>query len=375
MKIRRRLQKIIIQLAFLAVIFLDLLQWHTWYLASFCSLYFLYDYMAYRMGAILDFNASQGMRENITLKDIKKIENRYTGLAAFSTPEKRAMNRSPLDRYFYYDRYEQAQKRLNEYAGKAERVLDMGCGFGVNTLHVCNNLGRTAIGLDLDHLKLIKASEKAAKDSLCKDIAFITGDACHTPFKDASFDCIFMAEVIEHLIHPENGIIACHDLLRDGGILILTTPSSHDLDYSCNPLIISEKILSLTWDHLLPPYHSLHARFEYNRKSPEPQYGIHYHFSYQKIRDLLHRNGFRTLQKGSFEMEIALFPIMEFLFQGNMQMISRFVGPVEDFFRKVPIVKNMGQHIIWVAQKIGKDRNSEIEKTPANVPRSGKNIP
>lgn len=368
MKIRRRLRKIIIQLAFLAVIFFDLLRWHTWYLASFCALYFLYDYIVYRIGAILDFNASQGIRENISLKDIKKIENRYTGLAAFSTPEKRAINRSPLDRYFYYDRYKQIQKLLNEYAGKAERVLDIGCGFGVNTLHVCNNLGRTVIGLDLDYLKLIKASEKPARSPSNGNMAFITGDACHMPFKDISFDCIFMAEVIEHLIHPENCIIACTDLLCDGGILILTTPSSHDLDYSCNPLIISEKILSLIWDHLLPPYHSLHARFEYNRKNPEPQYGIHYHFSYQKIQDLLHRNGFRTLQKGSFEMEIVLFPIMELLFRGNLEMIGRFVQPVEKVLQIVPLVKYLGQHIIWVAQKIGKDGNSEIEKNTRQFP-------
>ena len=351
MKIRRRLRKIILHLAFLTVIFFDLLWWRVWYPASFCALYFLYDYISYRGGAILDFRASQDLRDNITLRDIQKIENHYTELHAFSTPEKRAMNRSPLDRYFYYDRYEQAQKRLNQYAARTERILDLGCGFGLNTLHVCNNLAGTVIGLDLDHLKLIKASEKTKKNPLCQNIAFITGDACHTPFKDASFDCILMAEVIEHLIHPEKGIAACHDLLCDGGILILTTPSSHNLGYRCNPLIILEKALSLISDRLLPPYHNLHARFEYDREKPEPQYGIHYHFSFQQMSDLLDRNGFRTLQKGSFEMEIALFPIMELLFRGNLEMISRFVRPVEDAFQKLPLVKYLGQHIIWVAQK------------------------
>jgi SAM-dependent methyltransferase len=337
----------------LAVIFLDLLWWRAWYPASFCALYFLYDYVSYRFAAILDFRASQGLRENITLGDIKKIENRYTGLDAFSTPEKRAMTRSPLDRLFYYERYDQAQKLLNKYAGRAERVLDLGCGFGLNTLHVCNKLGGTVMGLDLDHLKLIKASEKAIRSPLCKNIAFIAGDACRPPFKDASFDCIFMAEAIEHLIRPEKGIAACHDLLCDGGILILTTPSSHNLDYSCNPLIILEKTLSLTSDRLLPPYHSLHARFEYNRKNPEPQYGIHYHFSFQEMRDLLEKNRFRTIKKGSFEIEIPLFPIMELLFRGDLEMISRFVRPVENAFQKLPLVKHLGQHIIWVAQKIG----------------------
>jgi len=180
-----------------------------------------------------------------------------------------------------------------------------------------------------------------------------------------------MAEVIEHLIRPENGIAACHDLLCDGGILILTTPSSHNLDYTCNPLIILEKLLSLISDRLLPPYHSLHARFEYDRKKPEPQYGIHYHFSFQKMWDLLHRNGFRSIQKGSFEMEIALFPIMEFLFRGNLEMSRQFVRPVEDAFQRLPVVKYLGQHMIWVSQKIGDYEKREMEKTPANDPKPG----
>jgi ubiquinone/menaquinone biosynthesis C-methylase UbiE len=348
-----RLRKIIIQSLFLGMTLFDLLWWHKWYPAFLGTLYFTYDYISYRVNAIMDFKASKRLRENITLKDIKKIENDYTQLDAFSSPEKRAMNRSPLDRYFYYDRYKQAEKRLNKYAEKSKRILDLGCGFGLNALYACRNLRGSVIGLDLDYLKLIKANKKAVGDPSCKNIAFVAGDACSMPFKDTSFDCILMTEAIEHLIHPERGIAACHDLLCDGGILILTTPSSHNLNYTCNPMIVLEKILSLIWDAFLPCYHSLHARFEYDRKNPESQYGIHYHFSIQKMWELLNRNGFRTMEKGSFEIEIAIFPIISLLFHGNLKMISHFVGPVEAVVHKLPVLKYLGQHIIWVAQKTG----------------------
>ncbi len=234
-------------------------------------------------------------------------------------------------------------------------------------MYVCRNLRGRVTGMDLDYLKLIKANENAAGDPSCKNIAFVAGDACSPPFKHERFDCIFMAEAIEHLIHPENGIAVCHDLLCEGGILILTTPSSHNLGYSCNPMIVLEKILSLLSDAVLPSYHALHARFEYDRKNPEPQYGIHYHFSFQKMEDLLSKNVFKTMEKGSFEVEIALFSILEILFRGNLEMIRDVIGPVETAIRKLPVVKNLGQHIIWVAQKTGAHKKREVEKNRTNI--------
>jgi len=352
MKLSRRLRKIMIEMAFLVGMILDLVWWHVWYLTVLSSLYFIYDYISYRREAILSFRASRPVREAMTLRDVKEIENRYTSLEAFSVPEKRAMTRPPLDRYFYYVRYQRAQMLLDKYASGAKRVLDLGCGFGLNTLYVCQNLETAATGVDLDHLKLLEASRRAADSPLCKEVAFVTGDACHPPFKASSFDCILMAEALEHLIRPEKGIAACKDLLCDGGTLILTTPSHHNLNYSSNPLIVLEKLLSLVWDGLLPPYHNLHAQSEYNRKNPESRYGIHYHFSYQNLSTLLHSSGFKSILKGSFEMEIPLFPIIELLFRGELDRIRKFVGPIELVLARLPLVKYLGQHLIWVAQKI-----------------------
>ena len=66
----------------------------------------------------------------------KEIERVYTLREDFNTQEKRARSRPPLDRHFYYARYERVQKLLDRFARKATRVLDMGCGFGRNTLYI-----------------------------------------------------------------------------------------------------------------------------------------------------------------------------------------------------------------------------------------------
>ena len=351
MKASRSLKKTTIETALLAAMFLDVIWWHAWYLMSLCALYFIYDYVHNRREAILNFRASKSLREAMTLRDVKEIENRYTALDGFNSPEKRAMTRPPLDRYFCSLRYDQTQMLLDRHARRAKRILDLGCGFGLNTIYVCKNLKKNVTGLDLDYLKLIEAIRRVGNRSVCKRISFVAGDACHPPFKASSFDCVLMAEVVEHLIRPEEGIGACKDLLCDGGILIITTPSRHNLNYSSNPLVALEKILSLVSDDVLPPYHNLHALCEYDRRNPEPHYGIHHHFSYQSLSNLLRKNGFRIIAKASFEIEIPLFLLIEFLFRGDVERIKKFVGPMETIFERLPLFKYLGQHLVWLAQK------------------------
>jgi ubiquinone/menaquinone biosynthesis C-methylase UbiE len=351
MRISNRLIKTLIETILLIVLVLDLIWLQTWIVLLVCVLYFVCDYLLYRREAVLSFKSSRTIRESMTLNDVKEIESCYTALKEFNTPEKRALTRPPLERYFYYLRYEQVKRLLDKYAKGAKRVLELGCGFGVNTFYICENLKIPVTGLDIDHLKLIDASQKASKLSLCKEIEYVTGDACHPPFKASSFDCILMTEVVEHLIHPEKGITASNYLLCNGGTLILTTPSSHNLNYSSNPFLILEKSLSLGSDRLLPPYHNLHAEFEYNRKKPEPQYGMHYHFSYKELSTFLRTNGFQNIFRGSFEIEFPLFPIIDFIFQGNLEKIKKYVGPIETILKRIPLLRYMGQHLILVARK------------------------
>jgi 2-polyprenyl-3-methyl-5-hydroxy-6-metoxy-1,4-benzoquinol methylase len=295
----------------------------------------------------------------MTLRDVKDIEAHYSALDTFNSPAKRALMRPPLERYFYYLRYEIVQGLVDGYAKAATKVLDLGCGFGVNTFYMCENLSVPVAGLDLDKLKLVEASLRAENQSKCERIAFVTADVCRPPFKASSFDCILMTEVLEHLIRPDEGLRACSHLLPAGGILILTVPSRHNLNYSANPFQVLEKIFSLVSDRVLPSYHNLHARFEYNRKDPETQYGMHHHFSFQRLSAILQKNGFEGIFRGSFEIEIPLFPIIDLLSRGDVEKIRKYVGPIEAILERIPFLKHLGQHQILILRKTAdlRDRN------------------
>ncbi len=264
---------------FCLILFLfDLLFFKTRILAAASLTYFIYDFVRYRYEAFLNYRESRVMREEMTIGDIRSIERKYSLRDDFDTFEKHASARSPLDRHFFFAKYQRVRELLLPYASKKGLWLDLGCGFGEDVLFISQQVAQKVVGLELDDIKLLSASKRIQEKTLSRQVSFSVGDAVHAPFRSQTFDTILMTEVLEHLIDPAKGVKSCQFLLKEGGILVLSTPSRHNLGYSLNPLFLLEKSLSLLDERVLPRYHSLHARSEYNRKKPEPEYGIHHHF-------------------------------------------------------------------------------------------------
>ena len=351
MEVSERLRRSSGELVAVAILLLDLIWWRAFLPAALALAFLLWFFFRYRREAVLSYCHSEPVRCRMALADIRDIERKYTRRDDYNSPEKRALVRKGLDRYFYYVRYERVQALLDTFAADSKRVLDMGCGFGRNTLYVAENLKRPAVGLDLDDLKLAWAASEASRHGTIGNVGFVCADAALPPLRAGSFECIVMTEALEHLISPAQGLAACHELLLPGGILIITVPSRHNLAYSINPFIVLEKIVSLVDDRVLPPYHGLHARFEYDRHNPEPQYGMHYNFSGQRLEGLLSQAGFSTIRRESFEIEIFPYLAIEFLCQGDVQRMKRLVAPLEALVTRLPVIGRMGQHLVWVARK------------------------
>lgn len=52
---------------------------------------------------------------------------------------------------------------------------------------------------------------------------------------DKKFDTIIAGEIIEHVKDPINFLTNCYSLLKDNGVLVLTTPNASSLSYMVNP--------------------------------------------------------------------------------------------------------------------------------------------
>ena len=108
-----------------------------------------------------------------------------------------------------------------------QRLLDAGCGEG---RHCFGALARGAhvVGLDLDAASLRRAAGALAAGARQRGAlgAMLRGDTFALPFRDASFDRVICAEVMEH-VHDYRG--AARELarvLRPGGRLAVTIPTA-----------------------------------------------------------------------------------------------------------------------------------------------------
>ena len=113
-----------------------------------------------------------------------------------------------------------AVQRYLEGVPEGARVLDLGCGDG---RFLSGFLHR---GWEISCLE-IDASAVARGRAEFPKIAFYVGDATAEPpaqLRRGSFDAIISTEVIEHVYSPRGLLRNAYELLKPGGILVLTTP-------------------------------------------------------------------------------------------------------------------------------------------------------
>jgi ubiquinone/menaquinone biosynthesis C-methylase UbiE len=109
-------------------------------------------------------------------------------------------------------------KVLFELSEKAKSVLDLGCGEGTR-LSIIAKGKKKAVGVDYNDTALRLAKKRYPK---CE---FVKSDLGNLPFKDDSFDLVYLAYVLEHLDNPEKVIIESGRVTKDGGYLVFVSPN------------------------------------------------------------------------------------------------------------------------------------------------------
>ena len=100
----------------------------------------------------------------------------------------------------------------------AERVLDLGCGAGTDSLVAAQMVGAGGhvTGIDMTAAMLAKARAAAAELGVT-NVEFVEGEAERLPFSDASFDVVISNGVID-LIPDKDAVLAeLYRVLAPGG--------------------------------------------------------------------------------------------------------------------------------------------------------------
>jgi len=127
-------------------------------------------------------------------------------------------------------------------------VLDIGAG---EKQTIFNKKITKYVRLDNDKIF------KETSGNVLQDNLDVCGDAHNLPFKNNSFDCTVMLQVLEHLNEPQTAIKEAHRVLKHNGIFAITVPF-------------------MVKEHSIP-----HDYYRYT------QYGLRY---------LLEKNGFKVLK-------------------------------------------------------------------------------
>jgi 2-polyprenyl-3-methyl-5-hydroxy-6-metoxy-1,4-benzoquinol methylase len=97
-------------------------------------------------------------------------------------------------------------------------ILDVGCGDGtVSRLFL--RAGKVVFGVDI----VPEFAEKASKKGIEAKVADVTKDGL--PFLEMEMDVVCAGALIEHLYDPEFFLRECHRVLKEDGLLVLSTPN------------------------------------------------------------------------------------------------------------------------------------------------------
>ncbi|HEY98582.1 MAG TPA: methyltransferase domain-containing protein [Dehalococcoidia bacterium] len=102
-------------------------------------------------------------------------------------------------------------------AGRGTRLLDLGCGTGRFSFPFAVNLGCHVTGADSSPEMLARARKKDNGRLITWDIA----DAQFLPYKDESFDVVFMSHLLHHVDSPQRVIRGCYRVLVRGGVILV----------------------------------------------------------------------------------------------------------------------------------------------------------
>lgn len=110
------------------------------------------------------------------------------------------------------------------HPGKEARVLDLGTGWGTFLVVLAPRV-REIVGLDFSQKAVATCATRIRRLGL-RNVRLLRSDATRTGLRDASFDLVLAADLLEHLYpdQTESALDECRRVLKPGGRLVVWTP-------------------------------------------------------------------------------------------------------------------------------------------------------
>jgi 2-polyprenyl-3-methyl-5-hydroxy-6-metoxy-1,4-benzoquinol methylase len=192
--------------------------------------------------------------------------------------------------------------QVEKHASNRGRLLDVGCSAGA-VLLAARERGWDVHGIDVSPGAVEFAASAHGLDAR-------VGTLENSPFEAGTFDVVTLFECIEHLLHPGAALVAARQLLRDGGLLVMTTPNIDGIVPRTTYQLLGRTIGA--WEHPTPPHHL-------------------YQFSRRTLGALLQKSGFEVISSATRPMGLT-FTVKQ-LQSAVLESMKRVGGSTEPIER------------------------------------------
>ncbi len=187
------------------------------------------------------------------------------------------------------------------------RILDVGCGTGINISIPLATAGYDVLGIDNDHLSIEKANELTVD---IDNASFICQEA-ETIDNRGPFHIIICSEVLEHIEDPEQLLTKMYSMLKENGVLLITVPNGYgyfELEHSIDqrfPSIasfadnIQQRLVRRFGSTALKKRHAAERSVEHCNlacSSLDSESSHCNHFTFKKIKNLIRNCGFEIAE-------------------------------------------------------------------------------
>lgn len=199
-------------------------------------------------------------------------------------------------------------KNISSRLPAGSKILDIGCGNGVISMHLGTN-GFHVLGIDVSD----KTIQTAINQNTQTNVTFQQKSAEELSKEGQSFDAIICSEVLEHLERPGELLEKIHAILNKDGILIATVPNGkgpREL-FVTKPMLYLERKNNL----LTKLVKKIKNIFGYSGKTTQSNADNLDHiqfFSYSQLNSLLRTHHFQIIQFGKANFIDDVFPFSFF---------------------------------------------------------------
>jgi 2-polyprenyl-3-methyl-5-hydroxy-6-metoxy-1,4-benzoquinol methylase len=135
--------------------------------------------------------------------------------------------------------------KLERHVPRRGRLLDVGCSTG-SFLVAARQRGWEVRGIDVS-----PAAVQHASTAYGLDVSVATLE--DSALDERSFDVVTVFECIEHMLEPRTAMSAAASLLRDRGLLVITTPNVDGFVPRVTYWLLGRTLGA--WEHPTPPHH------------------------------------------------------------------------------------------------------------------------